>query len=191
MKFSALFFLLISCHAQAITGEYSLLDITDCKSYDITSDAPVYRNPDSIKYQKELDDRKELIHKLLSTHDESWLNGHDDDPNYEGWAVYTDNEERYIGLCKDDSPPTGGNPSSFQCDGDSKYPLQELSCKVGQGNRWYEKCSAKGKVNHDIRLYWVDTAEYEDGGSPDVNEGYGRDLARMKFRCKNKQGRLK
>ena len=181
MKFFALLLLLISCHAQALSSEYRLLDMTDCKSYIVTSDAPVFYDRDPAKYRKALAERREYINKLKVNHDESWYS---DDENYEGWAVYTEDGERYIGLCKEELVSIVGNPFSFQCDGDSQFPLQELLCKVDHGNRWYERCTAKGKANHDIRLYWVDTTEHEEGGSPDINKSYGQDLAQMKSKCK-------
>jgi len=181
MKFFALLLLLISCNAQAISSEYQLLDITDCTSYNVTSDAPVFYTGDNATYKMALAERREYINKLKVNHDSSWYSN---DENYEGWAVYTKDKKRHIGLCKEELIDVIGNPRSFQCDGNSEFPLQELSCKVDQGNRWYEKCTAKGKANHDLRLYWVDTTE----GSPhNINSGYNKDLAKFKSKCRSNQ----
>ena len=162
--------------AIAVAGytEYTLINFTECSEFLISTDLPL--TYEQSKTAEEVAQRRYMgmIKKFSKTHDASWS---------EGLNVLDKDGKIHFGYCKSDYDQKGNRIFSLYCDGEETYPLSELRCKAGTGNRWFWRCSVKGKRNQDIRLYWVDTAEYEDGGPGDPNLGYKRDQDRMKNQC--------
>lgn len=122
MRVLILLLALTSCHAQAGSTEYWLLDTTDCKRYLVSTDLGVYYDPDPVKYQKAQARYDQTIGTLKATHDDTWS---------AGWGVEVKGGERSFGVCKEEYDSPGNKLALFQCDGDAQYPLPELRCIVG------------------------------------------------------------
>ena len=166
--------------AYAGYGEYVLLDISECNTYLISTDL----GANNVSEEKQ---HQEAINKLEPPYLEALSTANDKNKKWGGiWGVRDENAGQvYFGLCKGESDRKTNKEKSFQCDGLSDFPLSGLDCKAESSNKWYRKCSIKTKPRHDVRLYWVDTSEYEDGGDQLVNKGYERDQKNMESKCKH------
>jgi hypothetical protein len=71
--------------------------------------------------------------------------------------------------------------------GQFRYP--SFTCPLGQSKQWSRSCTTSGGVVGELKIYSVDTAEYEEGGNPVVNQYLESDRARFNAKCKIKPAR--
>ena len=70
-----------------------------------------------------------------------------------------------------------------------RFKYQTFSCRLGKSKAWSRSCTTAGRKVGELTVYSVDTREYEDGGSPIVNQYLQADRERFNARCKQDMGR--
>jgi hypothetical protein len=179
----ALFLMLLGTVNIAVSGEeeYDLLAFSACTYYRVAVGVGIPDAVDLKPYTPLQQQYVDMINKLRGDKDETWL----------PWAFSRDGHGKtrgYTSLCKESFDPTGSRYASLECVGAPDNPLGDLSCKFDAkiwGPAWNQNavCSSKANPHDVIRLYWVDTSEYEMGGSPKINKTFGRDKLRMMTKC--------
>ncbi len=63
------------------------------------------------------------------------------------------------------------------------FNVPSFTCPLGQSKQWSRACTAVGGKAGELKIYSVDTAEYELGGQPLVNQYWQADRAKFEKRC--------
>ena len=71
--------------------------------------------------------------------------------------------------------------------GQFRYP--SFTCPLGQSKQWSRSCTTSGGKVGELKIYSVDTSEYEDGGNPIVNQYLQADQQRFNTQCKKQSVR--
>ena len=158
---------LLTFNAQAHWGEeeYSILDLASCRAFSISSEMGPGLLDDE-KKQAALHSKYGDGSIFTSSHIAVGFVGAED-----GYAV-----------CKSDN----NFPNwSFQCKGDRYFPIQSGAVFhfIKSKDRWAARCVANCGKSRSQKLYWVDTAEHEEGGSEVENKGFTRDAQSIKRKC--------
>lgn len=69
------------------------------------------------------------------------------------------------------------------------FRYQSFKCKLGQSTEWSRSCATPGESLGRLRIYSVDTSEYELGGNPIQNRYFQADLVKFGERCKKHNGK--
>lgn len=65
--------------------------------------------------------------------------------------------------------------------GPFRYP--SFTCPLGQSKQWSRTCTATGSKVGELKIYSVDTSEYELGGQPIINQYLQADREMFEKRC--------
>ncbi len=178
----ALLLLLFLIEKAAVAGsvEYDMLIPSRCAHY-LVEDG--YSFPNDVEGRSREEQQQEydkMISRLKEGKDDDWQPWGFSDMKHDGGGHYT-------GLCREVTNKAG-TPVSLACIGEPTMPITDLTCKFGStgpsGFHRNAQCRSKAYPHQEIKMYWVDTAEYELGGEPLVNWAYQRDRKRMATRCK-------
>ena len=93
------------------------------------------------------------------------------------WALYTAPEasERWA-----DCRETG---EEVACTIVGPFRYSGFTCPLGESEPWTRTCTTRGGKAGELKIYSVDTREYEEGGSPVVNHYLAADQKRFNARC--------
>ena len=152
---------------QAGYEEFEVIDFSSCKAYTLTSNwGDAYFESEAERTKWYTQDEK----VLKASHDASW----------EATALFgPDFQPRYLGLCN-------WGETTIQCDGISPYPLPGLSCMRPESKAnllGSSTCTVQRRPNANVRIYGVDTGEYELEGQPKVNKRYLRAIKQLRLQC--------
>ena len=154
--------LLASFTCQAGYSEYQFLAASACESFSISSDtvAPDVNSPRaSPEYKAYIASRGS---------NRSWF-----------WSLYVapQSDERWADCRETEREITCTVVGQF------RYP--SFTCPLGQSKQWSRSCTTSGGKVGELKIYSVDTSEYEEGGSPIVNQYLQADRKRFSAQCKN------
>jgi hypothetical protein len=161
--------------------EYELLIPSQCAHYSIDAGSSF---PDQVDGRSNEDVQQEYDRRIASL-----MEGKDE--NWQPWSfspmMNASGRGHYTSLCKE-IDNGAGTPVSLACVGEPDLPLSDLTCKFGSiGPSKFHRnavCTSRAYPHQKIKMYWVDTAEYEMGGNSLVNRAYQGDHKRMVARCK-------
>ena len=150
---------------QAGYYEYQLLAHSSCEAFTITTDAiaPNANTPDaSAEYNAYVSRTKRSTTSFWA------LNGNPESPTR--WA------------------DCNWNTTEIACTVIGEFRFQSFTCKLGQSNEWSRSCAISDGKAGELKIYSVDTSEYELGGEPIKNRFLQTDLAKFETRCKKSAG---
>ncbi len=155
--------LMTSLSCQAGYSEYQFLALSACEAFSISSDtvAPDVNSPGASPAYK--------AYVSANGPNNPWF-----------WALYEDPQsiERWAD-CRET-----GTEIACKVVGPFRYP--SFTCPVGQSKQWSRTCTAAGGKVGELKVYSVDTREYELGGHPVVNQYLQADLEKFEKRCPKK-----
>lgn len=154
----------LSCHAGY--SEYHFLAPSVCESFLISSDTTA---PDPNSPQAGADYKAYVSAKRS---ERPWI-----------WALYVarDAPVRWA-----DCQETG---KEIACTVIGPFRYSSFTCPLGQSNQWSRTCTTVGGKPGELKVYSVDTSEYEEGGKPVVNQYLLADQKRFNAQCKKETGR--
>lgn len=158
LQFTTLFLTSFSC--QAGYSEYQFLAPSACKSFSISSDTA----PPDVNSSRASPDYKAYVA----------ANGANS-PRF--WSLYDAPQatERWA-----DCRETG---NEIACTVVGPFRYSSFTCPLGQSKQWSRTCKTTGGQVGELKVYSVDTAEYEMGGEPIVNQYLQADQAMFEKRC--------
>lgn len=158
--------LLTSLSCQAGYSEYQFLAPSVCESFSISSDtvAPDVKSPQASPEYK--------AYVAAKGADRPWF-----------WAL---SAAPYLVDRWADCRETG---KEITCTVIGQFRYQSFTCPLGQSKQWSRSCTSSGGKLAELKIYSVDTAEYEDGGNPIINQYLQADRKRFDAQCKQKLGR--
>lgn len=154
---TTLFLTSLSC--QAGYSDYHFLALSACESFLITSDSSSIDSPQARAEYKAYVSAKhpDRVH-LYSLYIGSLSNQHAAD-------------------CRE-------TEKEIACTVIGQFRYQTFTCPLGQSNQWSRTCTTSGGKAGELKIYSVDTSEYEDGGSPIENQYLQADRTRFAAQCK-------
>lgn len=152
--------LLTSLSCQAGYTEYQFLAPSSCEAFTISSDA-VPPDVDSSRASPEY--RAYVAAKGANS--------------ASFWALY--DARRSIGQWAD----CRETEKDISCTVIGPFSVPSFTCPLGQSKQWSRSCATSGGKVDDLKIYSVDTAEYELGGQPLVNPYLQADREKFEKRC--------
>ena len=144
--------------------EYRLLDFAICKQYVFTTNwgtAEFRSQTQQLEVEKARLDRLEPRRSTLYA-----MRDKDNANSPSGFAVCTSSD------------------SAMLCIPASQFPYEKLYCPLGRSlfQPWARTC--RSTPSSEIRIYWVDISEHEDGSKTRDNPYLESDLRRFRSRCR-------
>jgi hypothetical protein len=141
--------------------EYALLDPTTCSHFTLTTDAPP---PDPTSA-----DASDVYRTYIGSHSIDW---------HTLWGLFDHKtSSQYWADCN-------WQPNTLSCAIVGGTPFKGFTCPLGSSDIWSRTCKSIGGRKSALKIYSVDTAEYELGGEPFTNRFYIADKRAMDSRCK-------
>jgi len=154
-----LFLTSLSC--QAGYSEYQFLAPSACESFRVSSDtvAPDVSSPQASTEYK--------AYITAKGPNRAWF-----------WALYVapQTTDRWAD-CEE-------TEKEIACTVIGQFRYQSFTCPLGQSKQWSRTCTSSGGKVGELKIYSVDTAEYELGGKPVVNQYLQADRTRFTAQCK-------
>jgi hypothetical protein len=156
----------VASHCEAGYIEYQLLAESSCEAFAISTDAapPQANAPDASPEYKAYVSRTNR-----STTDFWSLNGNPELPTR--WADCQSSE------------------SEIACTVIGDFRFQSFKCRLGQSKEWSRSCLTAAGTLGELKIYSVDTSEYELGGEPIQNRYLQADRTKFDARCKKNGGK--
>lgn len=152
--------LLTSLPCQAGYTEYEFLAPSSCLAFTISSDAvpPAVDSPRASP-------RYRAYVSANGSHSPSFWVLYDAARSTERWAD-----------CRE-------TKTDISCTVIDPFEVASFTCPLGQSKQWSRSCTAAGGHVDALKIYSVDTAEYELGGHPLVNQYLQADRVTFERRC--------
>lgn len=159
LLFATFFLTTISC--QAGYTEYEFLAPALCEAFKISSDTVP---PD-------------LNSSRASPEYKAYVSANDPDTR-DFWALYVVPQvtERWAD-CRE-------SEKGISCMVVGPFKYQSFTCPLGQSKQWSRSCTVAGGKVGELKIYSVDTSEYELGGQPIVNQYLQADREKFEKRCR-------
>jgi hypothetical protein len=158
---TTLFLTSLSC--QAGYSEYHFLALSACESFLISSDTVA---PDASSPQASAEYKAYIAAK------------HPDRASFFSLYIASRSTERWADCRETDK--------EIACTVIGQFRYQSFTCPLGQSKQWSRSCTSNSGKFGELKIYSVDTAEYELGGNPVVNQYLQTDRTRFTAQCKKK-----
>lgn len=159
--FTTLFLTSVAC--QAGYTEYNFLALSACDSFLISTDAVP---PDVASPQASAEYKAYVAAQAPNI------------PSF--WALSADSQSS--GLWADCLE----TEKEIACTVIGQFRYSSFTCPRGQSKQWSRTCTTSGGQVGELKVYSVDTREYEDGGKPIVNQYMQADQRRFNAQCHKK-----
>ena len=164
--FLSITLLLSSLYCQAGYSEYQFLAPSACKAFYISTDTVP---PDANSPQATTEYIAYISAKGA------------DRPTFWGVYVAPQTAERWAD-CRE-------TEKEITCTVIGQFRYPSFTCPLGESKQWSRSCTTTGGKVSELKIYSVDTREYEDGGNPIINQYLQADRKRFDAQCKQKLGR--
>lgn len=156
--------LLTSLSCQAGYSEYHFLAPSACESFLISSDTVA---PDPSSPQASAEYKAYISAK------------HPDRASFFSLYIASRSTERWADCRETDK--------EIACAVVGQFKYQSFTCPLGQSKQWSRSWTTNGGKVDELKIYSFDTAEYELGGNPVVNQYLQADRTRFTAQCKKEQ----
>jgi len=155
---STVFLTSLSC--QAGYSEYQFLAPSACEAFSISSDTV----PPGVNSSGASPEYKAYVSANGSNN--MWF-----------WALYEapQSKERWAD-CR-------ATEKEVACTVIGRFRYPSFTCPLGQSKQWSRSCTATGGKVGELKIYSVDTREYELGGQPIVNQYLQADREKFEKQC--------
>lgn len=152
--------LLTSLACQAGYSEYQFLALSACKAFMISTDTV----PPDVNSSRASPEYKAYV--SAKGPNNTWIWGLYDAPQYlEHWADCQETEKE------------------ISCVVIGPFRYSSFTCPLGASKQWSRACTATGGQPGELKIYSVDTREYETGGRPIVNQYWHADRKKFAHQC--------